>query len=420
MRISSTFMPNRRFHIELLLFSMAIYSIDTITSFSDSFFVTILFSILASAVYFIRRIHYSAHAIKLYACILFCVFLIVISGITSVEVGYYRDFTFYIIGLIYVTVIAHQDDFNYMAVIRIMVIAAAVFTFGVFFQYLFPDIYNTTIYPLFSLKYQRIIRRQFYRNKMCTGFSSQTVVSAQYIIMGLYLLFCSRNGLRSIRAKVFTYTSMLMMLIGVILTGKRSSILLLLICLIYVEIVVTRPGRRVLYTARGLIVALALFLFFYYFIAPNLTESRNAIVRLMEYAEDRELDISNGRFAMYRNAIDAFWESPVFGKGWWWFHNTYNTHTHNIYLQLLCEVGIVGTGPICAVMLAMFFKTNKYAKKYAAGMSVQRQLLMKFSLFSQLFFLIYGLVGNPLYNYSFLFWYLFAIAVVPKVTNKQD
>ncbi len=111
---------------------------------------------------------------------------------------------------------------------------------------------------------------------------------------------------------------------------------------------------------------------------------------------------SNGRFKLWRLAWREFKKAPVFGNGWGSFAkvapetgNMRANNVHMVYLQLLCETGIVGFVLIGSVFVSIFIflvqgivkaKEEKTAKRYIVALCL---LLCMLGM---------GLLNNPLYD----------------------
>lgn len=81
--------------------------------------------------------------------------------------------------------------------------------------------------------------------------------------------------------------------------------------------------------------------------------------RLNIYKSEIDIDkFGNGRIVLWNLALEGFAEKPIFGHGWRAFKdiapssgNIHATNAHNIYLQLLCETGIVGFAALGTVFV---------------------------------------------------------------------
>ncbi len=111
--------------------------------------------------------------------------------------------------------------------------------------------------------------------------------------------------------------------------------------------------------------------------------------------------LSNGRRVLWTLAFDAFMEKPVFGHGWHSFSeiaplsgNTHATNVHCVYLQLLCETGIVGFVIVGTVFLWILVLIVRKITS-SDGRNLSDYLL---GLCILLAMLILGLVDNSLYN----------------------
>ncbi|WP_461202965.1 O-antigen ligase family protein [Enterococcus sp. N342-3-1-2] len=109
-------------------------------------------------------------------------------------------------------------------------------------------------------------------------------------------------------------------------------------------------------------------------------------------------DLTNGRLELWKYTFTLFKEAPIIGAGFGVVRSVFNMETHNIYLQLLGETGIVGF--ILFLALFILFLKNSL-KKYK---SKNHAILI--SLFIQVFFLLYGMTGNPLFDYGFFLLYI--------------
>lgn len=70
----------------------------------------------------------------------------------------------------------------------------------------------------------------------------------------------------------------------------------------------------------------------------------------MVYMYDLGLDVSNGRTALWKQAIGGFIESPLYGNGISSYHFKFGQYPHNFFLEILYEGGVLYGIPILYVL----------------------------------------------------------------------
>lgn len=115
-------------------------------------------------------------------------------------------------------------------------------------------------------------------------------------------------------------------------------------------------------------------------------------------------DVTNGRGELWRDTLEIFDKHRFFGVGIRSIPLLLGDATHNVYVQLLAEVGIVGAGIFYCAMLYPFIKSC-YVSIREKKLSLKR--LVAISV--QLFFLVYCITGNPLYDHKMM--WIYAVAV---------
>lgn len=149
---------------------------------------------------------------------------------------------------------------------------------------------------------------------------------------------------------------------------------------------------------------------------PSLSTTISRIASLFDGG-----DITNGRLYFYQFAIKWFKESPVWGIGWDGFKYRLNLEqgayvgfisymsAHNVYLQVLCEFGIVGFSVFCLKLIQdTLFYTKKINWKNRDISS--RRNIMSFAVSMSIFFVLYCFTGNPLYDVEIFMPYMLSMA----------
>ncbi|MCI8852475.1 MAG: O-antigen ligase family protein [Lachnospiraceae bacterium] len=117
------------------------------------------------------------------------------------------------------------------------------------------------------------------------------------------------------------------------------------------------------------------------------------------------------RIQIMQGMVAAILEKPIFGNGVnsvGFF--TYDSHLgHNIYLQMWVEQGIIGLVVLLFMLFFPLFLTLKRIRRQNPGFKVNNTNYY-FSLFMQIFVIVYGFSGNPLYDYNIIITYFLALS----------
>ena len=202
--------------------------------------------------------------------------------------------------------------------------------------------------------------------------------------------------------------------VAIILTSKRAHFLFTVtaFCVVYF---VANPrqtlGRGFKLFAAVLVGALALYLMSF-----HVSAIRMLLMRFMTAGNDSQ---TRTRFKMWALALDLFRKHPVMGIGWGGYKQVYAVelyqdwqsagakylNSHNTYLQLLCETGVVGFLIYIWAALGTLITTSK-ALRHRRSMEAWRRKALYVSVVSQVFVLLYNFTGNTLYDYT-IFMYSF-------------
>ena len=205
-------------------------------------------------------------------------------------------------------------------------------------------------------------------------------------------------------------------MVALLLTGKRAQPIfsVFVLVLTYYFFNANKKKSRVINLAAIGICILA--------IAYLITQYVPALATLFDRFEALEEsgDVSNGRFALWQTAFTEFGKAPIFGTGWEQFSQIHakGWDTHNVYIQLLCETGIVGF--VCYAVWFLYFMVKSIQllvreRTFKYELDKENEFYLMFSVAFQAFFLIYSLTGNPLYVKIMYVPYFVSCALVVKV-----
>lgn len=279
------------------------------------------------------------------------------------------------------------------------------------------DQYSQFAKSFFSEQYYTsIVSHHNWDNTTC-GLMPQVSHAAGYLLTAIFALLFTRQ-----RDKKFVFICAIIVLtIALIFTGKRAhllfGILSILLCSIVIGDKKYRDSKIIRYVFIGFVLVTILYL------ALPLFDQSSVFVRLFDTAiHFRDEDVSTGRFSLYAHAIDMIKSNPIFGNGWGSFKATsiMKTDAHNVYLQIFAECGIFVLLLYILTLFGLIRSTVSLYREYENEVEMNACIkgLLKFSYSCQLFFILYGLTGNDLYNIDFFAVYIFSIAIMSVVRRE--
>lgn len=217
----------------------------------------------------------------------------------------------------------------------------------------------------------------------------------------------------------------LFMLFALLLSAKRGHLFFSLGALLvtYFLYGINKPTSRLF----KIIFLLAIALLTLYVVSMFVPGILNALKRSNELLESGKLDA--GRFMIQKNIYSFILNNLILGNGWEFF--TYNNgvwfgqHAHNVYLQLLCDAGIIGFGIFVVIFSMLLFKSvekliSSRRKKLGCICTKQEEWMLCSSICYQVFFLLYCTTGNPLYDRNCFFPYIMLSAAAISVSHKIE
>lgn len=296
---------------------------------------------------------------------------------------------------------------------KLEIIISTILAISCIFEFFFFDIFSKAFFKLFSSSVAESLTRTYINTKNVAGLTPSTAFTAGVLVCGLFSVLVTLNK----RSKTKNFFLLAIVIISLILTGKRAHVIFPSMVLLLYYIITSKGTRRIKRICSALVIAIVLVSAFM-FLAPffsNLNSiSRTYDLLMNVFGGGNVEDSLSGRAILYKNAVDLWREHLVFGSGW----GTYQELTgmkmavHNIYLQLLCETGILGLAVfIISATNSLVCTRRRLAKASINNADSEIIALLKFSLFYQLFFLLYGISGNCLFDNSYFLIYVLAITL---------
>ncbi len=234
-----------------------------------------------------------------------------------------------------------------------------------------------------------------------TGLSGYTGISGFICscIIGVYGVALISSEKKTPLYLLRSSVMMLVALIALIMTQKRG-LLVAVICAFLMVLLVSAINQKKGKKTIGLIVFGLLIVLALYWIMMNTESGRLMLDRFM--SED---DFSSGRYGIWETLfqdLDGIY--LLIGHGTGATAAVYGSigGAHNIFIQIFYDGGIVMLVLYLAWFISSIIKTITM-KTQNAEQDKKRYI----SLFIQILFLIYGFVGNPLYDFCLLMIYIY-------------
>lgn len=322
----------------------------------------------------------------------FFFFAIFISGLLGLNVGESFKFLFLFVSLTILSASAKYAS-NYRSImIKWFFWLSVLHTIVVLLQYFIPNIIN----PIIALMvYGEVAERAIQANILggvCTGFAGEASFAMLYTSITFFLGFLYYL----VEGKKTYLLFVVMGLICTLLTAKRIAVAINVFAVIACYMLLVKDNRieknNSLFSILFMLV-IGVTVLSYTNLADIFTQ-KNEI--LLESG-----DISNGRAELNARMIQIFQDHMIFGIGpYCTTQYTGEYLGHNIYLTILSECGIIG---FLALVILLFLNFRDTLLRFQKG---DNSIYMFTSLYIQLFFIIYGFTGNPLFGTQFLATYI--------------
>ncbi len=287
-------------------------------------------------------------------------------------------------------------------VLNISLFCYSFFAIATIFLFFNRDIYMNYVVNLFPTSRKFLI--YLYNAGLMAGFTDHYSTNGMLIASGAIIAIC--NYLAEKKLSMFLLS--LIMEIALLLTGKRAHVLFSFFAIFIVYFISlsygTKKIKKWIYLL-GTVLILCTLLYFVMTFAPALSSS---FIRIKQFASGK--DNISGRWTLWKNAIILFEQNPLLGIGWKNYPSASHVisrnftitsfmDAHNIYLQLLSEAGIVGfVIYISWILNSVYISYITCKNAVRMNVDVKDKKIIFFSLAFQIFFILYGVTGNPLYE----------------------
>lgn len=329
---------------------------------------------------------------------------IIMSIIYSSNITESFTFTLLYLLIIITFILLSLVNFDTKQIIKMNLFYSVLLMLATLFSSILPTLFKSIFYPLLT---EPAIRATKYFEIVGTnpGISGQTGTNAFLLLIGVGIIFFTGkfNVLKLLSILLFVYT--------LLLSGKRGLVLAFILSIVFVYIFIyynKKKAKKWFYLGAVFFIGLIVLIINY--------------SKIAQFLRLGEADITSGRTFIYDIAWQLFLEKPIFGWGINSFAtnpaNFFTIDVHNIYLQILVETGIIGFVLILTPILSTLIYTFKLRKRYLIYPNKMRFIII--SGYVQVLFIIYGIYGNPFYDYNFFLIYLLFILPLFQLKRKQE
>ena len=277
-----------------------------------------------------------------------------------------------------------------------------------FFKFV-PSLHSSFIVPLLGTWGSHALREV--QIGLAPGIAPTYSTNAIYLAFG----FCTTVSLFINDRRQKYFIPVLICISALLLTGKRSQLLVSLFAFLLLYYLYNSDKKMTrFFNICGIVLASILV---FDIVVQFVPELATFIVRFQQTAEMG--DVTLGRTDRFAEAMQIFCKHVFFGIGWngssYYFAQTLGIfiNVHNIYVQLLCETGIVGSILYFTFFLYNYLQAWQIIKKVKhSKYSESEKATICAAFMIETFFLLYGITGNSLYDFQTLFPYLASCGIV--------
>ena len=353
---------------------------------------------------------------SLFFLLIFCIYII-ISLFYSLDKVQTLKFIVVYIAITLMIINSYEEEFNFDA-LKIIEIFCKIVAISIILNLFIPQLFSKYLYFLIDGGASSIPRLNGEINAhIFSGIVGEKGEAAYLMVLatiiGLSKIISTKNNEE---IKKSEYIWLIIYLIALILPAKRMLFAIgILICVFFI-LFWTKSKNRFWYVLLGLIVGILGI-----FIALKVPALNTLINRFLSYSEDTT---GNGRIYLWEKAIEMYNKKPLFGYG----YGTYNTYTkysgvilsatgewnayaHNIYYQMLGEIGITGVIIYTMMLLDTVLHSIKLYR-FRKNMEHKDIKLLFIGISIIIMNLIYGYSGNPIYYTNQVFLFFWGISII--------
>lgn len=307
---------------------------------------------------------------------------------------------------------------DYLLFIKICEIFAVVFAASVLLEFFVRPMFSKYLLFLMDSPARAAAINKQIKYSMFSGLSGERG-EASYVANILIAIQLCRMFVQGKPGK----KNILLMLLGIVallLSGKRTMLMIPLVATLAFFFVNRIKGK-----AFKVLAVLAVIIGGAYILTMIFPALATTFDRIFNSSSN---DILSGRGDLWNVCKNMFTTNPLFGRGFASFntfanrdygvgllmirlnHETWIYQAHSLYYQFLGELGLAGAVPAFTVIVCSFIDTLRL-KKHMNEMDAGKKVIYHFSLYFQLWFIVYGFTGNVGYYPQDLIMYFLSVGM---------
>lgn len=298
---------------------------------------------------------------------------------------------------------------------RVILAFAGLSVLATLFFFIYPDAYSGIVdfYGYFPSGTGRL--EYGYRAGISAHYSHNGIFISIFLMLTI-CIYLALQSTKKAKMKPWVILAIFLGLFAFVLNSKRGVMIWSLLSVCITGFINSKHKSMTFWKVILLVATLIGTLQF-------LSESVPQVEYLLNRFATMGIDTSSEeRIDMWKLAIRSFLSSPIFGIGFLNYRGLYDHHlaynyksthlrldAHNVYLQMLCETGIVGFSLYMLAVVWALHSTVKLVLNHRNSCA-EKKIPILFSLCLQIFYLFYSLSGNCLYD-MMIYFYAFALAI---------
>lgn len=297
---------------------------------------------------------------------------------------------------------------------KILALFTGIYVFFTFFFFMFPESYPIMIELYGYIPIGTVNGQMGYRAGLADHYSSNGIFIAVFLLlMAVSWMASTDRTKRERRDKYLRLLMSILAMVALLMTTKRGVLLWSMLSLLSTYWIVS---RRKLKSFLKLLGSCFLLLVVLTFLIERIPQLNTVFLRFFTIGTDGS---SLERLAMWKMAFSMFEENPFFGTGFWTFQERYADSlfgiyhndlrykymfAHNVYFQVLAETGLIGLFLYLMAVGMLLRETIRLVRIYSQDENTKIRFFVQFSLCLQIFYLLYSISGNCLYDIVFYFY----------------